>query len=245
MVNNLRSKISTVKPAVVKIISKNQTETSEGSGFIVTNDGIFISNSHVILDNDPSLTIVQFHDKTIKKCSKFIHRDNDHDFAIMKLEDGNYNHLELGEYENIEEGDSSYFCGYPLLTENHVTHNGIVSAKFTENGLKILQLDASVNSGNSGGPLLNMDDKVVGIITEKEGGVRRRLVEIGKFLEKKGAFMKFTSRNKTTGQSFSVAPNQTLGEVINIIRHYTNVGIGYGFSIEYAKSKLKELNLIE
>lgn len=84
----------------------------------------------------------------------------EYDYALLKIEDGNYDHLLLGEFDSAEEGDEVYFCGYPFDTYNHVTHLGMISSKYIYQDERIsvepnvFQIDSSINRGNSGGPLI-------------------------------------------------------------------------------------------
>jgi S1-C subfamily serine protease len=71
-----------------------------------------------------------------------------HDVAILKIKSGNYHTLSLGDYEKIKEGNEIYFCGYPLLSWHHAINHGMVSALFTHDSIKIIQIDGSINSGN-------------------------------------------------------------------------------------------------
>jgi len=245
----LRTHNTKTKPSVVKVITitsinpDGTREGSLGSGFLVGEEGVVISNSHVVTNDDPSATLVKLNDGTEKKCIEILHRDKKHDFVIFKIENGKYPFLKLGNYDDIEEGDDIYFCGFPLKSNHHIIHRGVVSSKFTEREINLIQLDGSVNSGNSGGPLLNFDDKVVGVITEKAGGIDKKLMNMSQFLKK--APPVFTlDYTLSDGRKIKVDPTKSLAEVIEIIHDYTNVGIGYAFSIEYAKSKLIELGII-
>ena len=244
---DLRDKATNAKPSVVKVISTLQQKTntfqSTGSGFIVKTDGIVLSNSHVVINDDPIGTKVIFDDGVEKQCVEILFRDKQHDYIIFKIEGGDYQELQLGEYDDIKDGSEIYFCGFPLKSNHHTIHGGNVSSKFEEGGIRIIQIDGSVNSGNSGGPLLNMDDKVVGIITKKAGGVDEKLMEKSEYFKYSKSFFQLVSKFPD-GTEISVDPNKILGEVIEIIHDYTSLGIGYAFSIEYAKAKLNQLNLI-
>ena len=63
-----------------------------------------------------------------------------------------------------------------IFSCHHIISHGIVSALFSRDSIKIIQTDGSINSGNSGGPLLDMNDKVIGIITQKEGRLNKSLM---------------------------------------------------------------------
>jgi len=247
--SSLRTKVSKIKPAVVKVVSimgQNPDGSligSSGSGFLVCEDGVVVTNNHVIGNADPQSITVRFHNGIVKQCTQIMCRDQPRDFAVMRIEDGSYPKVDLGDYDDLAEGDSVYFCGYPLRSNFHTIHHGIVSSKFVERGVRIIQLDGSVNIGNSGGPLLGMNNKVVGIITAKAGGIDERLMSLSDFVKK--APTVFTlDWELSDGQVVKVDPTKTLADVIEIIHDYTNVGIGYAFSIEYAKSELARLRLI-
>jgi len=239
---SLREKASSVKPSVVKVICEHPQngvlKQNLGSGFIVDPSGIVASNSHVVTSDVPENTRVVFDDGVEKECVEIIQRDNIHDLILFRIEGEDYPSLELGNFEEVEDGDEIFFCGYPLRSDHHTIHGGHVSCKFEENEINIIQVDGAVNSGNSGGPLLSMDNKVVGIITEKAGGIDRKLIHLSRVVRQNpGTGMKIIY-TKPDGTRTSVDPQQALAQVIQIIHDYTNVGIGYAFSIEYLKNEL-------
>ena len=239
---NLRDRASKTKPAVVKIIStrplpSGKALVSYGSGFLLDSSGLVASNSHVVLTDDPKDSGVVFHDGVQKNCIQIVYRDASHDFIILKIEGDDHPSLDLGNYNDVEEGDDIYFCGYPLRSNNHTIHGGWVSSKLNMNNINIIQLDASVNSGNSGGPLLNMEDKVVGIITRKAGGIDEKFLNIGKMVKNAPPTMT-VGYTLTNGRTINFDPIKSIGELVEIIHDYTSVGIGYAYSIEYLKDQI-------
>jgi len=235
--NELRDKAVLAKPSVVKILSSiivqdvGRRERS-GSGFVVSKDGVVITNSHVLLSDDPASVIIRFSDGTEKSCVDILFRDQAHDFAILRIEKEDYSFLTLGGYDRVEEGDQIYFCGYPLHSDYHTIHGGNVSAKFTDENINVIQIDGSVNSGNSGGPLINMKNEVVGIVSRKAGRLDKELETL--------------AEGPAPGARVLIAgvdPVSTAKKTIEFIRDYSSVGIGFAFSIEYVKSKLNELDL--
>jgi len=244
---DLTDKATNAKKSVVKVFSiiqrDGKTYGSAGSGFIVKNEGVVVSNSHVVINNDPTGTKVIFDDGDEKQCTEILFRDEQHDYIIFRIEGSNYQELQLGDYTDIDDGGEIYFCGFPLKSNHHTIHGGNISAKFEEGGINIIQIDGSVNSGNSGSPLFDMNEKVVGIVTQKAGGIDEKMLEISRMVKSNpGTGMRIVYRGRGGGTSFD--PQQALADVIQIIHDYTSVGIGYAFSIEYAKEKLNELNLI-
>jgi S1-C subfamily serine protease len=233
------NKVEKVKPSVVKIISNR----AAGSGFIVHKKGIVITANHVVV-SDASHTKVRFYDESEKNCSNILHRDNKHDFAILQIEGNNYQTVNLGSHLTIKEGNEVYFCGYPLSSSQHITSHGIVSALFNEDSTRIIQIDGSINSGNSGGPLFDMNDEVIGIITEKAGGVHERLLSLAHNLRENYGNVSVTEPSLYNDDKINFPhQNSILAELIIILHKYTNIGIGYAYSIEYAKRALSKILL--
>jgi serine protease Do len=147
--------------------------TSLGSGFIISNDGYILTNTHVV-GNADQIT-VKLTDKREFK-AKVIGIDERTDVALIKIEAKNLPVVKTGNVEKMRVGEWVVAIGSPLGLENTVTA-GIVSAKGrslpSENYVPFIQTDAAVNPGNSGGPLFNLDGEVIGInsqIISKTGG---------------------------------------------------------------------------
>jgi serine protease Do len=141
--------------------------TSLGSGFIVDPQGYIITNNHVIEGADE--ITVQLHDDTQLK-AKLIGRDTLIDIAVLKVEPPNKKPMpfvKFGDSDKTRIGDWVVAIGNPFGLGGTVTA-GIVSARAREIGGRYddyIQTDASINKGNSGGPLFNMDGDVIGVNT--------------------------------------------------------------------------------
>lgn len=140
--------------------------TSLGSGFIVDPKGYVVTNNHVIQDADEISVIL--HDDTRLK-AELVGRDTKTDLAVLKVEfDGNLPIAELGDSDGIDVGDWVIAIGNPFGLGGTVTA-GIISARGRDINSgpydDYLQTDASINRGNSGGPMFNMDGEVIGINT--------------------------------------------------------------------------------
>lgn len=141
-------------------------QVAEASGFIISPDGYILTNNHLVGEADK--VIVQLADKRELE-AKIIGSDPDSDVAVIKIEADNLAFLELADSDVIEVGEWVLAIGNPFRLSHTVTA-GIVSAK-GRSGLGLtalenfIQTDAAINFGNSGGPLLNLDGKVVGINT--------------------------------------------------------------------------------
>ena len=141
--------------------------TGLGSGFIISDDGIIVTNNHVIEGADEITVILS--DET-EYTAQLLGRDPKADLAVLKIDPENYKltSVEWGDSEDIRVGDWSIAIGNPLGLGGTVTA-GIISAISRDIGsgpyVKFLQTDASINRGNSGGPLFNLEGKVIGINT--------------------------------------------------------------------------------
>ena len=141
--------------------------TGLGSGFIISDDGIIVTNNHVIEGADEITVILS--DET-EYTAQLLGRDPKADIAVLKIDPENSKLIavEWGNSDDMRVGDWTIAIGNPLGLGGTVTA-GILSAISRDIGggpyVKFLQTDASINRGNSGGPLFNLDGKVIGINT--------------------------------------------------------------------------------
>ncbi len=165
--------------AVVTIESKSDQEGLQGSGVIIDGRGYIVTNNHVISEaaNNPSQfkTTVVFNDGKEVPAS-LVGRDPKTDLAVLKVDNvDNLTVAQLGDSDKVTVGDEVLAAGAPLGLRSTVTH-GIISALHrpvplsgegsdTDTVIDAIQTDASINHGNSGGPLIDMDSRVIGINT--------------------------------------------------------------------------------
>lgn len=142
-----------------------------GSGFILSSDGLIMTNAHVVEGADE--VIVTLTDKREFK-AKIIGADKRSDVAVVKIEAAGLPAIKVGDVSRLKVGEWVMAIGSPFGLDNTVTA-GIVSAKQRDTGdyLPFIQTDVAINPGNSGGPLINMRGEVVGInsqIYSRSGG---------------------------------------------------------------------------
>ena len=136
-------------------------DLGQGSGFIISADGYVITNAHVVADADE--VNVTLTDKREFK-AKVIGTDQRTDVAVLKIDTTGLPKVNIGDSDKVRVGEWVLAIGSPFGFENTVTA-GIVSAKSRDTGdfVPLIQSDAAVNPGNSGGPLFNGKGEVIGI----------------------------------------------------------------------------------
>ena len=163
--------IKKVSPSVVSITTEQNT--GAGTGFIISRDGYIISNRHVAADfNAKYIVTLQTGDKYP---TKVLLLDNENDLAILKIEGSNFTYSALGNSDSLELGENVIVIGNALGQFNNSVSTGVVSglnrslnAKNQQTGEVVtltgmIQTDAAVNLGNSGGPMVANNGKVMGV----------------------------------------------------------------------------------
>lgn len=162
----------------------SQVASAKGSGIIISSDGYILTNNHIIDSSDSSsyyevseaskVHVYLYNDETPYE-AKIIGTDKKTDLAVIKIDKDNLTVAELGDSESVKIGEFAMAIGNPLGMESSVT-SGIISAvnRTVEsedgNTYTLIQTDAAINSGNSGGALVNSEGKVIGINTLKLSG---------------------------------------------------------------------------
>ncbi|MDE2343237.1 MAG: trypsin-like peptidase domain-containing protein, partial [Betaproteobacteria bacterium] len=136
---------------------------AEGSGFIVSPDGIVLTNAHVVADADE--VVVKLTDRREFK-AKVVGLDKTADVAVLRIDAKNLPTVRIGNPQEARVGEWVLAIGSPFGFENSVTA-GIISAKSRtlpdEGYVPFMQTDVAINPGNSGGPLFNAEGEVIGI----------------------------------------------------------------------------------
>ena len=163
-----------VNPSVVSVISTTAEGTGSGSGVIMSKDGYIITNNHVV-DGAQSVS-VQLSDGTSLD-AKIIGTDEQTDLAVIKVTPtSDLTAAEFGDSDELEPGEYAYAIGSPggVQFANTITGGRIsaINRDLTVNDrvMTLIQTDASINNGNSGGALINKYGQVVGITSAKLSG---------------------------------------------------------------------------
>lgn len=170
--------VTTVIPGESNPFFQMPSGQGVGSGVIMSEDGYILTNSHVISDGMAQDVKVVFKDKNKEPMpAKVLWFDKDMDLAVLKIDAHGLTPISLGDSSKITVGDKAIAIGNPLgldlqstLTSGYIS--GLDRTIKVQNGQMdgLIQTDAAINSGNSGGALLNNRGELIGINTAKAGG---------------------------------------------------------------------------
>jgi len=160
-----------------------RTQISSGSGFFVSQDGFLLTNRHVVEDSEAEYSVITNENKKLK--AKVVARDTINDMAVLKVDGdppvGGYVSIPLGDSERVSIGQTAIAIGNALGEFQNTVSIGVVSglrrtitafgsASGPEELSQVIQTDAAINLGNSGGPLLNLRGEAVGLNAAKAQG---------------------------------------------------------------------------
>ena len=145
---------------------------ASGSGFVISEDGYIVTNHHVIADAS-SVKVAMYDGSTYE--AQVIGSDSSNDVALLKIDASGLKPVAIGDSDSIAVGDQVAAIGNPLGELTFSLTAGYVSAldrAINTDGtpINMLQTDAAINSGNSGGPLFDMNGNVIGITAAKYSG---------------------------------------------------------------------------
>ena len=164
--------VTTARSGGMSMMGSQSVTEGAGSGVIVTADGYIVTNNHVIEDADTiqiRLRNGETYDATL------VGTDEKTDIALLKIEAAGLTAATIGSSSSLQMGDKAYVVGNPLGQLGGTMTQGIISAldrEITVSGetMNLLQTDAAVNPGNSGGGLFNASGELVGIVVAKSIG---------------------------------------------------------------------------
>lgn len=248
--------IRTVSSGIVHLVFLLDGErVSSGSGFL--SGKRLITNSHVVRFGNFDAVAIRFHDSCELDLSDAIRLSREdllsmvvkespkelEDYVMLRADEpefaGRYN-FELGSTEDVVVGQQVVFLGFPFDSLHLTAHVGYVSSKHQTKGINVIQIDGSINGGNSGGPLLNIGtSRVAGIVTRKATGLEKQFDELVDTLQRNQQILKQLS-DKGAISFFGLnlmeafrASQATMERIARNIERSANVGIGYAYSAEY------------
>ena len=168
-VNALQAKSPKNLDQSMKASCTIKNDDGHGSGFFVGNDGYILTNYHVVADQD-KITVIDDqrneYNAEIKRFSKI------RDLALLKINHQPEYSFSISGKENYKRGSEIYAVGTPTSVQlGQSLSKGIISGVRNEDGVEYIQVDASVNPGNSGGPLINENAELIGVVNAKVKGI--------------------------------------------------------------------------
>ena len=162
---SLAELVAGIQPSVVWVVAGSNS----GSGFVVSPDGLVVTNSHVI-DSVSNVEVILSDGR--RHVAEVVERNTAADLALLRISSGGpFVALGMADADTTRIGDEVLALGYPTFSRNMgislTVTRGIISAIRVVNGLNVFQTDAAINPGNSGGPLVSMDGRVIGISTAR------------------------------------------------------------------------------
>ena len=140
-----------------------KTSTALGSGFAIDNTHI-ITNAHVV-QNEKNVLVVSYQEESLYAVVE--KSDRQQDLAVLRLKDATVPPLESASLNTVQNGDDIFTVGAPKSMAYTLTKGIVSNRERVMNGTVFIQIDAAVNEGNSGGPLLNALGQVIGVNTLK------------------------------------------------------------------------------
>ncbi len=167
--------IKTVDEAIGAVVSIELEDSVSGSGFFISSDGYILTNRHVVQDNG-SYEIITYQGERYE--AEVVSRDLVRDLAFLKVDgEDEFKTLKLGDSDGLRLGQTGIAIGYTLGELKNSVSVGVVSGLVRDIWARdgwsferlegMIQTDAAINMGNSGGPLLNLRGQVIGINTAK------------------------------------------------------------------------------
>lgn len=160
-------------------VGTQKQQVGAGTGFIIRSDGYLITNRHVVFDTDAEYVALLSTGE--QKIATVVYRDPTHDLAILKIDGKNYPSLSLADSSTLKLGQSVVAIGNALGEYNNSVSVGIISglnrtiqaqdnAGMVETLENVIQTDAAINRGNSGGPLIDLSGNAVGVNVAMDRG---------------------------------------------------------------------------
>jgi S1-C subfamily serine protease len=229
----------------------NAERIGGGTGFIAR--GRLLTNHHVFIGHQNANSVRLHREKLdpvvldpadFGRALRSDSMEDSYDYAILEIRqliNGTEHQFDIQPPGNRRMGDQMAILGYPLEHHNLTVHAGVISSFYRSNLTDMIQLDASVNAGNSGGPLIDAQSGAAfGMVTRKATGLtkllsplRQSITENIQFAKGAGGMLNMSGFDPVEG--FVAGQNQILATLSEIERQ-ANVGIGYAISAQHILS---------
>lgn len=246
---------ATCRSGVAQVcLESGRDRLTAGTAFLV--DGGLVTNSHVLGSAEFDVAVIRFDGMAYEAgirleragCIAAVGHESpaeEHDVVFLRLHEPEFTGryvFQFGETTDLRVGDEVGFMGYPFQMEQLTCHVGYVSSMHRRGEVTVIQVDGSINGGNSGGPLIEVDDgRIVGIVSRAEvgfladqfDGLIRQLQRNVEELERpRGARVVIAGLDPIDGMRASQA---AMLQIAANLRRSANVGIGYAFGSNHIR----------
>ncbi|WP_223608395.1 serine protease [Chryseobacterium sp. OSA05B] len=243
----------------IKFLDYTHNYLGSGTGFKVEN--FIITNHHVFMgylaaeyieisfvkeDGNTVSALKRYHKTDFLNMLRDSLPESSWDFAILKLPEKDFEGIPSLEFSNdqIQIGESTAILGYQFLQPNLSIKRGIISSLLKEAGVNKIQIDSSVNKGNSGGPLINLSNKkVIGIVTRKGTGLSDAFGELMKSYDQNIEYLQKSPATMIIGdfnpKEILIINQEQMKRTAREIERSSNVGIGYAYSLDKVQEFFK------
>jgi tetratricopeptide (TPR) repeat protein len=202
---------------VIETFDKEGKPLSQGSGFIVRENGAIVTNYHVISNAEDIK--VKVGDKVLE-VEGLLHIDKENDVVILKAKGKDLQSVKIGDIEKLSVGEKVYVISSPQGLKNTISDGILSGIRNIDSQRKILQITAPVSEGSSGGPVFNKDGEVIGIAT---------------FIIKEAQNISFAIpvnliRGKFSGQEVILLEKTTIKDFTGTAEYWFYRGVAYGNS---------------
>ncbi|WP_299101092.1 trypsin-like peptidase domain-containing protein [uncultured Winogradskyella sp.] len=160
--------VSSLSDAIESSVTVKVNE-GHGSGLKISQNGYIITNFHVVAKSKEDITVI-LKDGTEME-AQLVRQNEQLDLALIKVDATFDKHFNIPSTKNYSVGDDIFAVGTPKSIElGQTLSKGIISGERTNTEVQLIQTDASVNGGNSGGPLINSDGQLLGVVNSKLSG---------------------------------------------------------------------------
>lgn len=239
-------------------LEQNREPITAGSAFLVP--GGLVTNSHVLRDADFDVAVFRFEDMDYNNGVRLardtclaatVHESprDAHDVTFLRLAEPEFTGRHIftfGDSARLSVGDEVGFLGYPFQLTQLTCHVGYVSSLHRRERVDVIQIDGSINGGNSGGPVIELaEGRVVGLIARAEVGfLVDQFDELIRTLRQNVELLEGHQGGVLIGGVDPVgglrASQSAMLQIAANMRRSANVGIGYAFSTNYIRDRLAE-----
>ena len=253
--------ISRVRSGVAQILYERDRERIGGGSAFLT-DGGLVTNSHVVRPGDVEAILLRMSDTDPDDPASYIRLLPEACYEAIRLESpvemNDYALLELDEPEfegryrfafdpemRVSVGEQVAFLGFPFGTAQLTVHIGHISSIHERNGTRVLQIDGSVNAGNSGGPLINEAGYVIGLVTRAATGlIEDQFQELIRALQQNQQALEGAQGGVRISGIDPIhalrASQAAMERIARNLHRSANVGIGYAYSAEELQDHMQQ-----